>query len=154
MEELGEGFFNEYTTDFYEYFDQHLVKNVVKKDEYKKISDEIKQIKKEYPNLVSLLEEQENVELSFKEASALNEIISLERELNIIELKEAFNNAIHFFVNVSSNCILQYSTSIQFPTRQSILVFSETCDLIRTPNISFPTIIILNSSFLLIYCCS
>lgn len=46
MEELGEGFFNEYTTDFYEYFDQHLVKNVVKKGEYKKISDEIKQIKK------------------------------------------------------------------------------------------------------------
>ena len=90
MEELGEGFFNEYTTDFYEYFNKHLVKNVVKKGEYKKISDEIKQIKKEYPNLVSLLEEQENVELSFKEASALNEIISLERELNIIELKEAF----------------------------------------------------------------
>ena len=85
MEELGEGFFNEYTTDFYEYFDQHLVKNVVKKGEYKKISDEIKQIKKEYPNLVSLLEEQENVELSFKESSALNEIISLERELNIID---------------------------------------------------------------------
>ena len=66
MEELGEGFFNEYTTDFYEYFDQHLVKNVVKKGEYKKISDEIKQIKKEYPNLVSLLEEQENVELNKK----------------------------------------------------------------------------------------
>ena len=46
MEELGEEFFNEYTTDFYEYFDQHLVKNIVKKGEYKKISDEIKQIKK------------------------------------------------------------------------------------------------------------
>lgn len=36
------------------------------------------------------MEEQENVELSEKEANALNEIISLERELNIIELKEAF----------------------------------------------------------------
>ena len=52
MEELGEGFFNEYTTDFYEYFDQHLVKNIVKKGEYKKISDEIKQIKKQAHKII------------------------------------------------------------------------------------------------------
>lgn len=42
MEELYKGFFNEFDTDFYEYFDQHLVKNVVKKGEYKRIEDEIK----------------------------------------------------------------------------------------------------------------
>ena len=90
MEELYEGFFNEYSTDFYEYFDRHLVQNVIKKGEYKEISDKIKNIKKQYPNLVLLLEEQENVELSFKEENVLNEIISLERKLNMIELKEAF----------------------------------------------------------------
>ena len=90
MEELYEGFFNEYSTDFYEYFDRHLVQNVIKKGEYKEISDKIKNIKKQYPNLVLLLEEQENVELSFKEEDVLNEIISLERKLNMIELKEAF----------------------------------------------------------------
>lgn len=90
MEELYEVFFNEYSTDFYEYFDRHLVQNVIKKGEYKEISDKIKNIKKQYPNLVLLLEEQENVELSFKEENVLNEIISLERKLNMIELKEAF----------------------------------------------------------------
>ena len=36
MEELYEGFFNEYSTDFYEYFDKHLVKNVIKKENIKK----------------------------------------------------------------------------------------------------------------------
>lgn len=35
MEELCEGFFNEYSTDFYEYFDKHLVQNVIKKGDYK-----------------------------------------------------------------------------------------------------------------------
>jgi hypothetical protein len=31
MEELSKGFFDEYSTDFYEYFDKHLVGNVIKK---------------------------------------------------------------------------------------------------------------------------
>ena len=90
MEELYKGFFNEFDTDFYEYFDQHLVKNVVKKGEYKRIEDEIKKIKDKYPNLILFLEEQEGVELSIKEMEKLNEILSLQRELDIIELKESF----------------------------------------------------------------
>ena len=72
MEELYKGFFNEFDTDFYEYFDQHLVKNVVKKGEYKRIKDEIKKIKDKYPNLILFLEEQEGVELSIKEMEKLN----------------------------------------------------------------------------------
>lgn len=90
MEELYEGFFNEYSTDFYEYFDKHLVENVIKKGEYKKIGEEIKKIKSKYPNLVTLLEDREEVDLTYEEEKALNEILSLERELNIIELKESF----------------------------------------------------------------
>lgn len=90
MEELYKGFFNEFDTDFYEYFDQHLVKNVVKKGEYKRIKDEIKKIKDKYPNLILFLEEQEGVELSIKEMEKLNEILSLQRELEIIEIKESF----------------------------------------------------------------
>lgn len=90
MEELCEGFFNEYSTDFYEYFDKHLVQNVIKKGEYKKIEDEIQEIKNKNPNLVTLLEDGEDVDLNYEDAKALNEILSLERELNIIELKESF----------------------------------------------------------------
>ncbi len=90
MEELYEGFFNEYSTDFYEYFDKHLVKNVIKKGEYKEIEDEIKAIKNKNPNMVAILEDKENVNLTREDVKKLNEILSLERELNIIELKESF----------------------------------------------------------------
>ena len=90
MEELYEGFFNKYSTDFYEYFDKHIVENVINKGEYKSLEDEIKKIKNKYPNLVTLLEDREDVDLSYTDEKALNEILSLEREINIIELKEAF----------------------------------------------------------------
>lgn len=90
MEELCEGFFDEYSTDFYEYFDKHLVKNVIKKGEYKEIEDEIKEIKNKNPNLVAILEDKENVSLTREDVKNLNKILSLERELNIIELKESF----------------------------------------------------------------
>lgn len=90
MEELCEGFFDEYSTDFYEYFDKHLVKNVIKKGEYKEIEDEIKAIKNKNPNMVAILEDKENVNLTREDVKKLNEILSLERELNIIELKESF----------------------------------------------------------------
>lgn len=90
MEELYEGFFNKYSTDFYEYFDKHIVENVIKKGEYKRLEDEIKKIKNKYPNLVILLEDREDVDLSYTDEKALNEFLSLEREINIIELKESF----------------------------------------------------------------
>jgi hypothetical protein len=90
MEELYEGFFNKYSTDFYEYFDKHIVENVIKKGEYKRLEDEIKKIKNKYPNLVILLEDREDVDLSYTDEKALNEILSLEREINIIELKKSF----------------------------------------------------------------
>lgn len=90
MEELCEGFFNEYSTDFYEYFDKHLVQNVIKKGDYKNIEDEISEIKKKYPNLITLLEDMDNVELTYDDENALNDLLSLQRELDIIELKEAF----------------------------------------------------------------
>lgn len=90
MGELYEGFFNKYSTDFYEYFDKHIVENVIKKGEYKRLEDEIKKIKNKYPNLVILLEDREDVDLSYTDEKALNEILSLEREINIIELKKSF----------------------------------------------------------------
>lgn len=46
MEELYEGFFNKYSTDFYEYFDKHIVENVINKGEYKSLEDEIKKNQK------------------------------------------------------------------------------------------------------------
>lgn len=90
MEELCEGFFNEYSTDFYEYFDKHLVQNVIKKGEYQKLEKEISDFKRTYPNLVKLLEDRENVNLTYDDENALNEMLSLKREQDIIELKEAF----------------------------------------------------------------
>ena len=35
MEKIEEGFFDTYSDDFFEYFDQHLVLKVMKEEEYK-----------------------------------------------------------------------------------------------------------------------
>ena len=40
--------------------------------------------------MVAILEDKENVNLTCEDVKKLNEILSLERELNIIELKESF----------------------------------------------------------------
>lgn len=90
MENLEEGFFDAYTTDFFEYFDRHKVLNVMKKKEYKKINQQICKLKEKYPNVILFLENRENVDLNYEEETAINEILKLQEELNVIELKESF----------------------------------------------------------------
>ena len=41
METIVESFFDTYSDDFFEYFDQHLVLKVMKKEEYKEKNSQI-----------------------------------------------------------------------------------------------------------------
>lgn len=90
MENFEEGFFDTYSDDFWEYFDRHKVLNVLKKKEYKKLSQKICKLKEKYPNVIKFLEEKENVELNNAEQNAILEILELQGELDVIELKESF----------------------------------------------------------------
>lgn len=90
MEKFDEGFFDTYSDDFWEYFDRHKVLNVLNKGEYKNLNQKIGKLKEEYPNVIKFLEEKENVELNNAEQKAIWEILELQGELDVIELKESF----------------------------------------------------------------
>ena len=90
MEKLDEGFFEQYTDDFLDYFERHKVLNVMQGKEYKIINQRICSLKEKYPKVILFLEDRENVDLSYEEENVINEILKLQEELNIIELKESF----------------------------------------------------------------
>ena len=58
--------------------------------EYKKINKAICEIKNKYPNVVTLLEDGEKTKLNDEEENAIIEILKLQEEINMIELKESF----------------------------------------------------------------
>lgn len=90
MERFKEGFFDQYTSDFFEYFDRHLVLNVMKKKDYKEKNKKICELKEKHPNVILFLEDKETVELSYEDQKVIHEILKLQGELNDIELKESF----------------------------------------------------------------
>ena len=91
MEKLDEGFFDQYTDDFADYFENQRVMRIMLGSEYKKINKVICEIKNKYPNVVTLLEDWEKTKLNDEEENAIIEILKLQEEINMIELKESFN---------------------------------------------------------------
>ena len=88
MRKLNEEFFNHHTDEwsdyFTDYFENQRVMRIMLGSEYKKINKAICEIKNKYPNVVTLLEDGENVKLNDEE------ILKLQEEINMIELKESF----------------------------------------------------------------
>lgn len=94
MRKLNEEFFNHHTDEwsdyFTDYFENQRVMRIMLGSEYKKINKAICEIKNKYPNVVTLLEDGENVKLNDEEENAIIEILKLQEEINMIELKESF----------------------------------------------------------------
>ena len=90
MEKLDEGFFDQYTDDFADYFENQRVMRIMLGSEYKKINKAICEIKDKHPNVTNFLEDEEIVKLNDEEEKAIIEILNLQEEINIIELKEYF----------------------------------------------------------------
>lgn len=90
MKKLDEGFFEQYTDDFADYFENQRVMRIMLGTEYKKINKAICEIKNKYPNVVALLEDGEKTKLNDEEENAIIEILKFQEEINLIELKEAF----------------------------------------------------------------
>lgn len=72
MEKLDEGFFDQYTDDFADYFENQRVMRIMLGSEYKKINKAICEIKNKYPNVVTLLEDGEKTKLNDEEENAKN----------------------------------------------------------------------------------
>ena len=94
LEKLNEEFLNQYTDEwldyFADYFENQRVSRIRLRHEYKEIEKDICEIKHKYPNVVTLLEDGENVKLNDEEEEAIIEILNLQEEINMIELKESF----------------------------------------------------------------
>ena len=82
-------FLDEFTDDFMDYLESNRT-TLRKKEEYREIELKISKIKDNYPNVRTLLEDKEIVDLSSEEIEAVLEILSLQEELNTIEYKETF----------------------------------------------------------------
>ena len=88
MEILNDGFFNQYTDDFFEYFERH--KNIKKNKEYFELITQIEYLKTKYPKVRSFLEDKEIINFSETEKMGLLKILDLQEELSILDLKESF----------------------------------------------------------------
>ena len=71
MKKLDEGFFDQYTDDFADYFENQRVSRIRLRHEYKEIEKDICEIKNKYPNVVTLLEDGENVKLNDEEEKSI-----------------------------------------------------------------------------------
>ena len=74
LKKLDEGFFEQYTDDFADYFENQRVMRIMLGTEYKKINKAICEIKNKYPNVVALLEDGEKTKLNDEEENALKKI--------------------------------------------------------------------------------
>ena len=83
-------FFDEYTDNFMEYFEEHKMKTLKDREDYEKISNKILELENKYPNTQLYLEDDEIVNLNEKERKVVLEIIDLQDDITILEIKESF----------------------------------------------------------------
>lgn len=88
--ENAKSFFDEYTDNFMEYFEEHKMKTLKDREDYEKISNKILELENKYPNTQLYLEDDEIVNLNEKERKVVLEIIDLQDDITILEIKESF----------------------------------------------------------------
>lgn len=76
--------------NFSDFFENYNRNNLYKTLDYIKISEQIKNLKSKYPKVRNFLENSEIVDLSNEEQKIILKIIKLEKDLQELELKEAF----------------------------------------------------------------
>ena len=92
-------FIDSYTSDFLDYLEKNKRASLIDNNEYKEILNQIEKIKVANPNVRTFLEDKEKVDLSEKEQKEVLNIIELNDELQIIELKIAFKLGIKETIN-------------------------------------------------------
>ena len=83
-------FLDDFTTDFDEFMEDYKVKILYKNKRYNEIRQEINSLKKKFPNVLNFLENKQMCDFTDEEKKAILQIIILEDEQNVIEVKEAF----------------------------------------------------------------
>ena len=85
-----ENFLDNCCLDFIDYFEKQKCKNLLNRSDYQEITKKIEDIKNKYPKTRAFIEDSICDNLSPEEQKAILEIIGLNDELEILEIKEAF----------------------------------------------------------------
>jgi len=81
--------FDEYDTDFFDYLSKTNT-GCHSETRYKELSEKIKTLYKQYPNVRKVLDVDSPCELSAEECNALNEVLKCKNEIANLELKEVY----------------------------------------------------------------
>lgn len=81
---------NQYENGFDGYFEQQRQENLLEREDYKDLQEQIKMFKEKNPKIQDFLENDQVAELTKEEKEAILEIEYLEGEIHALELKEAF----------------------------------------------------------------
>lgn len=90
MKELMNSFMNQYENGFEDFFEQQREENLLEREDYRDLQEQIKEFKEKYPKIQDFLENDQIVELTKEEKEAILEVDYLEGEMHVLELKEAF----------------------------------------------------------------
>lgn len=81
---------NQYENGFEDFFEQQREENLLEREDYRDLQEQIKEFKEKYPKIQDFLENDQIVELTKEEKEAILEVDYLEGEMHVLELKEAF----------------------------------------------------------------
>lgn len=85
-----DNFFHNCSSDFMDYFEEQKSKNLLNREDYKNMTNKMKEIKNKYPKVRAFIEDEEIEILTKEEMKAVFEIIGIDRDLQILEVQEAF----------------------------------------------------------------
>ena len=105
MSDKGERYnFDLSDSNLYDYIEDYIesqrMKRLRERKEYKKKTDEIKNLKEKYPKVRSFIEDDEVAELSNEELKAVLKIINLNNSIEVFEIEETFKMAIKLGISL------------------------------------------------------
>lgn len=85
-----DNFFNNCIDDFMDYFEKKKSKDLLNRADYKELTNKIEEIKNKYPKARAFIEDEKIETLNEEEMKVILEIIGIDRDLQILEVEEAF----------------------------------------------------------------
>lgn len=86
----NDSFFNNCIADFMDYFEKQKSENLLKRADYRELITKMEEIKNKYPKARAFIEDEEINTLTQEEMKAILEIVGIDRDLQILEVEEAF----------------------------------------------------------------
>lgn len=91
MKELMDSFINNSTSALLEYFDKYKNKKLMKREDYKRLHNQIHEIFNKYPDIQKFIEDEQLMDFTEEEKKMELNFLDLQEDIGTLELIEAFN---------------------------------------------------------------